>query len=268
MKSLNQLMDLKGRVALITGGAGHIGGAFADSLAEMGASIAVLDMAEDASADAARRIHDEHQVETLPLPVDLANEAEVVAAANSAINHFGRLDILVNCAAFVGTTQLPGWSGPFVEQSPETWRACLEVNLTAPFVLTQACTSALKESGHGSVINIGSIRNLTGVDPNIYEGSGVRLPPSAYSASKAGLMQMTSYLASVLAPHVRVNSISFGGIERNQPEPFHTRYIERTPLARMGTEEDAKGAIAYLASDLSAYVTGHNLIVDGGWTTW
>lgn len=268
MKSLNQLMDLRGRVALITGGAGHIGGAFADSLAEIGASIAVLDISDDGSSEVANRIHNEYSVETLAVPVDLANEEDVLVAANEAIDHFGRLDILVNCAAFVGTTQLPGWSGPFMEQSSDTWRACLEVNLTAPFVLTKACTNALKESGHGAVINIGSIRNLTGIDPNIYEDSGVKLPPSAYSASKAGLMQMTSYLASVLAPHVRVNSISFGGIERNQPEPFHSRYIERTPLARMGTEEDAKGAIAYLASDLSAYVTGHNLIVDGGWTAW
>jgi NAD(P)-dependent dehydrogenase (short-subunit alcohol dehydrogenase family) len=94
------------------------------------------------------------------------------------------------------------------------------------------------------------------------------IPAAAYAASKGGLIQFTRYLATMMAPDVRVNSISFGGIERNQPEPFHTRYSSRTPLGRMATEEDSKGAFAYLASDLSAYVTGHNLVVDGGWSVW
>ena len=92
--------------------------------------------------------------------------------------------------------------------------------------------------------------------------------PAGYAASKGGLLQLTRYLATLLAPRVRVNAISPGGVWRDQPEAFHQRYLARTPLGRMATEEDLKGAIAYLASDLSAYVTGHNLVVDGGWTAW
>jgi NAD(P)-dependent dehydrogenase (short-subunit alcohol dehydrogenase family) len=156
---------------------------------------------------------------------------------------------------------------PFERQLPESWRRALEVNLTAPFVLVQAAAEALAASGHGSVINISSIYGLTGPDWRLYEGTTMG-NPAAYAASKGGLIQMTRWLATTMAPKVRVNAIAPGGVFRDTPEPFLTRYISRTPLARMATEEDFKGAVAYLASDLSAYVTGQCLAVDGGWTAW
>ena len=171
------------------------------------------------------------------------------------------------CAALVGTSDLKGWSTPFLEQNSDTWRLALEVNLTAQFVLTQACAEALAASGHGSVVNIGSIYGMGGPDMRLYENTTMG-NPAAYAASKGGLLQLTRWLATVLAPDVRVNAITPGGIWRRQPEVFCARYATRTPLRRMATEEDLKGAVAYLASDLSAYVTGHNLVVDGGWTVW
>ncbi len=259
-------MNLTGRVALITGGGGHIGAAIGEALAELGAAVAVLD--RDVSAQrAAEHLHTAFGAATLPLQVDLANQAAVQALPARVLDRFGRLDILVNCAAFVGTTALEGWVVPFDEQSPKTWRAALEVNLTAAFVLTQACAPALRESGRGSVINISSIYGVVGPDMRLYEGTAMG-NPAAYAASKGGLLQLTRYLATVLAPEIRVNAISPGGVERGQPEVFQQRYIERTPLKRMATAEDIKGAAAFLASDLSAYVTGQNLMVDGGWTTW
>jgi NAD(P)-dependent dehydrogenase (short-subunit alcohol dehydrogenase family) len=108
---------------------------------------------------------------------------------------------------------------------------------------------------------------MVGPDMGVYENTTMG-NPAAYATSKGGLLQLTRWLAMVLAPEVRVNAITSGGVWRNQPETFHTRYVARTPLRRMATEEDLKGAVAYLASDLSAYVTGHNLVVDGGWTVW
>src|SRR5437870_1912890 len=114
---------------------------------------------------------------------------------------------------------------------------------------------------------IGSIYGVVGPDLALYEGTPLG-NPAAYAASKGGLLQFTRWLATSLAPRVRVNMLSPGGVERGQAEQFRTRYVAKTPLARMATEEDFKGAVAYLASDLSAYVTGQNLIVDGGWTTW
>ncbi|MCB1178613.1 MAG: SDR family oxidoreductase, partial [Leptospiraceae bacterium] len=168
---------------------------------------------------------------------------------------------------YVGTSNLKGWSVPFEEQSRDTWRDTLEVNLTAPFIMIQAFTKILRESKNSSVINIGSIRGMLGVDMKLYEGTKMG-SSIAYSASKGGLLQMTRYLATVLAPDIRVNSISLGGIARNQNELFTKRYIDSTPLGRMGKEEDTKGAAVYLASDLSEYVTGHNLVLDGGWVSW
>jgi NAD(P)-dependent dehydrogenase (short-subunit alcohol dehydrogenase family) len=268
MKSLRALMNLNGRVAIITGGAGHIGQAIGDALAELGASIVVLDINEAACESCAKRIEAEFGVETMALVADLANERDVMALPEKVLGRMGRIDILINNAAFVGTSQLEGWTVPFPDQLASTWRLAIEVNLTAPFVLIQACLEALRVSGHGSIINVGSVRGMLGVDERIREGTGMGTPAAAYAASKGGLIQFTRYLSTLLAPDIRVNAVSFGGIERNQPELFQDRYCERTPLGRLGTEEDAKGAFGYLASDLSAYVTGHNLVLDGGWTVW
>ena len=261
-------MNLAGRVALVTGGAGHIGRAMCDALAELGAHVAVLDLADEGCRQVADQIERDYQVEALPLPTDLTDETETRAAAGRVFERFGRLDILVNGAALVGTSELEGWATDFRAQSADTWRRALDVNLTAAFVLTQACAKALGASGNGSVVNMASIYGVVGPDLRLYEGTDMGGHPAAYAASKGGLLQLTQWLATVMAPAVRVNAISPGGVLRGQPEAFRERYVQRTPLARMATEEDIKGAIAYLAGDLSAYVTGQNLIVDGGWTAW
>jgi len=261
-------MDLTGRTALITGGAGHIGMAFGETLAEAGANIAILDRDESRVQSVAGGIAEKYAVQTIGMTMDLSNEEEVVAAPKRVAEELGSLDMLINCAAFVGTSNLKGWVVPFEEQSVETWRAAVETNLTAPFALIQAATPYLRESGHGSVINIGSTYGVVGPDMSLYDDTAMG-NPAAYGASKGGLIQLTRYLATVLGPdNIRVNCISPGGIARGQDEKFVARYEARTPLKRMGTEEDMKGTILYLASDLSAYVTGQNLLVDGGWTAW
>jgi NAD(P)-dependent dehydrogenase (short-subunit alcohol dehydrogenase family) len=267
MKSIKDLMDLSGRTALVTGGAGHIGMAFCEALAEAGANISVLDIDPTRVGEAATYLSDKYSIKTMGLTVDLADEPAVVAAPKQVEDTLGSLDILVNCAAFVGTSNLAGWVTPFEQQSIDTWRAALETNLTAAFALIQASTPLLRKSGHGSVINIGSTYGVVGPDMSLYEGTNMG-NPAAYAASKGGLTQLTRWLATTLAPDIRVNCISPGGITRGQPDSFVKKYEARTPLKRMGTEEDMKGALLYLASDLSAYVTGQNLLVDGGWTAW
>jgi NAD(P)-dependent dehydrogenase (short-subunit alcohol dehydrogenase family) len=267
VKTLRELGDLSGRVALITGGAGHLGRAIADVLAELGASVALLDLSAEGCETEARRLVSTHGARAMSLPLDLEKDGAARAAPESVQREFGRLDILVNNAALVGTSALPGWSVPFAEQSIETFRRALEVNLTAAFALTQACAPLLAQSGHGSVVNVLSIYALVGPDARLYEGTSLN-NPAAYAASKGGLLQLTRWLATTLAPAVRVNAITPGGIFRDTPEPFLSRYVERTPLQRMATEEDFKGAFAFLASGLSRYVTGQNLVVDGGWTAW
>ena len=267
MARLKDLMNLSGRVACITGGGGHIGSAMAEGLAELGASIALLDLDRAACENAAGKIEQDFHVPTLPIVSDLADDKEVREVPRIILDRFQRLDILINCAALVGTSQLQGWTVPLGQQRTDTWRLALDVNLTAPFVLIQVSAGALAASGHGSVINIGSLYGVAGPDMRLYEDTTMG-NAAAYAASKGGLLQLTRWLATVLAPSVRVNAISPGGIWRHQPQAFCDRYISRTPLQRMGTEEDFVGAAAYLASDMSRYVTGQNLLVDGGFTVW
>jgi NAD(P)-dependent dehydrogenase (short-subunit alcohol dehydrogenase family) len=252
-RTLRELGDLGGRGALVAGGAGHVGGAVVETLAEMGARVVVCDL--DADADASG------------IPCDLADEAAARAAVREAVSRLGGLDVLVHCAALVGTSELDGWAVPFPEQSAGAWDTALRVNLTSAFVLAHEAREALAASGRGSVILFSSTYGVVAPDFALYDGTDMG-NPAGYGASKAGLVQLARYLATALAPDVRVNAISPGGIERGQPDAFRERYRARTPLRRLATEEDVKGAVAFLASDLSAYVTGQNLLVDGGWTAW
>ena len=267
MKSVQELMTMRGRVCLITGGAGHIGRAMAEALAELGADLVLVDLDSARTATVAAELAALHEVRVETITCDLEQEAEVIRVAAQVTERLGRLDVLVNNAAFVGTSGLEGWVTDFDHQSPTTWRRAIEVNLTAAFVLTQACRSLLDESGNGSVINVASIYGVYGPDLSLYAGTKMN-NPAAYSASKGGLLQLTRWLSTVLAPRIRVNAISPGGVARGQPDLFVERYVARTPLARMATEEDFKGAIAFLASDMSRYVTGENIMVDGGWGAW
>ncbi|MBI4354229.1 MAG: SDR family oxidoreductase [Candidatus Omnitrophica bacterium] len=252
-RSVAQLMDLTGRRVLLTGGAGHIGTVITKALEETGSRVMILDVRAHGRADAMR--------------CDLRDERATRQAIRAAIKRMGGLEILIHCAAYVGATKKPGWAVPFSQQTVEAWDAAMRVNVTSAFVMVQEARNALAASGHGSVILLSSIYGLVGPDWRLYDGTAMA-QPAGYAASKGGILQLIRYLATTLAPRIRVNAVSPGGVWRHQPAAFRRRYHTRTPLGRMATEEDLKGAVAYLASDLSAYVTGHNLVVDGGWTIW
>ena len=265
MKNLKTLMDMNGRRALITGGAGHLGRTMADCLAELGAEVLLVDVADAPTQAVADEIAERRDVTVHALTCNL-EDASARAALVDEVAQDG-LSVLINNAAFVGTSGLSGWSEPFTEQSVETWRRALEVNLTACFHLCQLFAPALSAGPGGSIINIASIYGQWGPDYALYADTSMH-NPAAYGASKGGLIQFTRWLSTTLAPQVRANVISPGGILRGQPQSFIERYSARTPLGRMATEEDFRGAVAYLASDMSAYVTGNILSVDGGWGAW
>lgn len=267
MRSLVELGDLSGRRALITGGAGHIALEAANALIELNAVVAILDLNPDSCHERALMLNEDKANCAVSVPCDLSDEQSTRSAVQQVIRELGGLEIIIHCAAYVGTTECEGWVAPFDKQSVDAWDQALRVNLTAPFVLVQEAQDTLQKTGKGSVIMISSIYGVVGPDMRLYEGTSMG-NPAGYAASKGGLLQLTRYMATILAPNIRVNAITPGGIWRNQPDIFCERYEARTPLRRMGTEEDLKGAIAYLASDLSAYVTGQNLVVDGGWTAW
>lgn len=265
--SLTELSSLRGRVALVTGGAGHLGRTAAETLAELGAGLVVVDLDAARCAAIAEDLRGRFGVPAFGLAADLARESDVRAIAPRVSAEFGRLDVLINCAALVGTSGLKGWAVPFLQQDVGTWRQALEVNLTAPFTLVQTCTELLRQNGKGSVINISSIYGVVGPDWSLYEGTSLG-NPAAYGASKGGLGQLTRWLATTLGPEVRVNTVVPGGIARGQAPAFVERYVRKVPLGRMATEQDFKGVIAFLASDLSAYVTGQEICIDGGFTAW
>lgn len=266
-RGVAELMDLHGRVAVVTGATGHIGREAADSLAELGATVAVVDLDDGRCDTVARDLRTRRGTQAFAVAADLTDEDATRTVADRVREQAGGIDVLVHLAALVSAEPLPSWTTPFEEQGTDVWRRALEVNLTAVFVLTQACTPALRAGGRGSVITVGSTYGLVGPDWRIYDGTDMG-NAAGYAASKGGVVQLTRWLATTLAPDIRVNCLTPGGVARSQPEAFQRAYRARTPLGRMATEEDYKGAVAYLAGDLSNYVTGHNLVVDGGWTAW
>ena len=256
---------MKGRVALITGGAGHIGAETGRRLASRGCHVVIVDKNLEAATALAADLSSASNCKAVAIDADIMQSTAFAEIRDRVKSELGGLDYLVNCAAFYDET--PGWGVPFAEESYEAWLKVLRVNMLAPFFLAQALHPLLKRSGHGAIVNVSSIYGLVGPDHSLYTGTEMT-NPAAYGASKGGLQQITTWLSTVLAPEVRVNTVTPGGVERGQDENFRARYEARTPLGRMATESDVAGAIVYLLSPEAAYITGHNLVVDGGWTAW
>jgi NAD(P)-dependent dehydrogenase (short-subunit alcohol dehydrogenase family) len=264
---IKKLMSLNGRWTLITGATGQLGRVIADSLAELGSNLILVDRFEIELEELSASLISRWGVSVLSMPCDLEQADQRLALIKNVKSLDCGLNVLINNAAFVGASNLQGWALPFEQQTVETWRRALEVNLTAVFELCQGFTPILREAEGANIINIASIYGMYGPDWSLYEGTSMS-NPAAYGASKGGVIQLSRWLSTTIAPQVRVNSISPGGILRGQPESFIERYQARTPLGRLATEDDFRGAVVYFASDLSQYVTGQNLSVDGGWGAW
>jgi len=260
-------MDLRGTRTMITGGLGHLGKVIAETLAELGSDLVIVDMPGSHSEDFCSRLTSTWDVSAIYFACDLENESDHNSLISLLKSDGMGLTCLVNNAAFVGNSDLQGWVVPFEEQTIQTWRRALEVNLTAAFHLSRSFAPELRSSGKGSIINIASIYGEYGPDWSLYEGTTMG-NPAAYAASKGGLLQLTRWLSTTLAPDIRVNAISPGGIYRNQPDKFVSRYVAKTPMRRMATVDDIRGAVAYLATSMSGYVTGQIMRIDGGWSAW
>ena len=267
MRTLSKLCKLEGRKALVTGANGQLGRVFCETLAELGSNLILVDLPNSNFEANKSFLVDNWKIEVEVFPLNLEVQSEREALIGNLIAADKKLNILVNNAAYVGTSDLSGWAEPFEKQTIETWRRAIEVNLTAAFDLCKGLFPIMKDSDGANIVNIASIYASYGPDWRLYEGTGMA-NPAAYAASKGGLVQLTRWLSTTMAPHVRVNAISPGGIEQGQDKEFIERYISRTPLGRMASAEDMKGAMAYLASDLSRYVTGQLLEVSGGWGVW
>lgn len=259
--------EMKGKVVLITGGGGHLGCAIASSLLELNCTVLLIEKNQSSVEKFKQGLPIESIAKLHMFEYDLENEENFDELLEAINQKFSKLDILINNAAFTGSSDLKGWATDFESQTVGTWRRALEVNLTAPFILVQKLLPCLEQSESPSIINIGSIYGVVGPDMSLYEGTAMG-NPAAYAASKGGLLQLTRWMSTVLAPKIRVNMISPGGISRGQSENFSKKYIKKTPMARMANEEDFIGPVLFLSSSMSGYITGQNIVVDGGWTVW
>jgi 2-deoxy-D-gluconate 3-dehydrogenase len=275
--TIQEKFDLSGRVAVVTGGVGLLGTEFCRTLAEAGAAVAVVDLNEEkCAATAAELILAGYQA--LGIGTDITNPASVNAMVEKVVASFGRLDVLVNSAAldpkFDPQAVSKGISpGNFEEYPLEQWNAALNVNLTGTFLVTQACVKQMILQGKkGSIINICSTYGLNGPDQRIYrkpDGSQPAFKPVYYTVTKAGVVGFTKYLAAYyMETEIRVNMLTPGGVYNNHDETFVKNYSAKTILGRMAHKDEMNGALLFLASDASSYMTGNNVVVDGGWTAW
>ena len=275
MSKLPELFDLTGRVAVVTGGVGLLGAEFCRTLAEAGAAVTIADLNGEAAADlAASLTQSGYRVQGRVTDVTSVESVKEIMAAT--LEAFGRLDILVNSAAldpkFDPDAAAKGIApGAFEDYPLEQWEAALSVNLTGIFLVTQACVKPMLEQGKGSIINICSTYGLNGPDQRIYikDGQRVAYKPVYYTTTKAGVMGFTKYLAAYYAEtELRVNALTPGGVYNNHEEYFVKNYSAKTIMGRMAKKDEMNGALLFLASDASSYMTGNNVIVDGGWTAW
>ena len=268
--------DLKGRAAVVTGGAGLLGVEFCKTLAEAGAAVAVVDLNASGSQKVAETLT-KGGYQAKPFTTDITKQGSVDALVAAVLSEFGRLDILVNSAALdpkfdpeaINKGITPG---SFEDYPLDQWNAALNVNLTGMFLITQACVKPMLAHGKkGSIINICSTYGLNGPDQRIYVKNGKRVAfkPVYYTVTKAGVLGFTKYLAAYYAgTDIRVNALTPGGVFNNHEEYFVKNYSAKTIIGRMAKKDEMNGALLFLASDASSYMTGNNVVVDGGWTAW
>lgn len=266
-----ELFSLKGRVSIVTGACGLLGQHHAKALAEAGSFVVVADIDSEACREVERSLQGENH---LSVELDVTSKGSLEAARDKILSKYGRIDVLVNNAAINDMFENPAMAAElskFENYPLESWNSSLNVNVTGVFLCSQVFGSVMAESGSGSIINIASTYGMVGPDQGIYknkEGTQAFYKSPSYPATKGAIINFTRFLAAYWGKKgVRVNTLSPGGAENEQEDWFIKNYSEKTLLGRMANPKDYKGAIVFLASDASAYMTGANLVIDGGWTS-
>ena len=271
-KKSSELFSLANKVVVVTGGAGLLGQVFCQALVDVGAHVAIVDLDLASAETVAKRINKSDAQKVVAFGSDITSPESVTQMVANVVKQLGRIDVLVNNAASKGSS-LDAFFESFEDYSLKTWREVMSVNIDGLFLVAQAVGKQMKKQGGGSIIQTSSIYGVVAPDQRIYEGSEYNgraiNTPAVYSASKAAVNGLTSYLSTYWASSkIRVNSLTPGGIASGQNSEFNKKYSNRVPLGRMGEASELVGALIYLASDASSYVTGQNLIVDGGLSAW
>jgi NAD(P)-dependent dehydrogenase (short-subunit alcohol dehydrogenase family) len=271
-----RLFSLQDRVAVITGGAGLLGVKHAEIIASAGGIPVLVDLAASRAEERAQDIAKSFGVEAWGVGADITKAEEIRGVLAQILERHGRLDILINNAARDPKVKGDATASlSRVENFPmEQWDADLEVGLKGAFLCSQILGGEMARRGNGVIVNIGSEYGVNGPDQRLYRQPGLAeeaqpVKPITYTIVKSGLVGMNRYFALYWAPRgVRVNAVSLGGVRQDQSEEFQRRYIEQVPLGRMAEAEDYQGTILYLCSDASAFLTGANLVIDGGKSCW
>ena len=270
-KKISELFSLKEKVAVVTGALGLIGKHHCHALSEAGASVVVCDLDESDCAKFASTL----PALSLGISADITNKKSVRDLKNKVISNYGKIDILVNNAAINDKFEDPLSAleeSKFENYPVELFRKSLDVNVTGMFLCSQVIGTEMSNRGYGSIINIASTYGIVAPDQSIYKnekGEQTFYKSAAYPVTKGAVISFTRFLAAYWGNKgVRVNTLSPGGVRDNQEDFFVKNYSAKTPLGRMAHPTDYKGALVFLASDASSYMTGANLVVDGGWTAW
>lgn len=266
------LFNLAGRVAIVTGACGQLGTEYVKTLLAAGVSVVAFDRREPAYDSVLATLDTTH---LLFAKVDVTSKGQIDQGLALTVERFGKPDILINNAAIDAP---PGANeqetGPFEEYSEASWQSMMDVNLKGMFLCCQVLGGAMARSKGGSIINIASIYGILSPDQHLYEYRAIKTgkpfyKPVAYSVAKSGVLNLTRYLATYWAEqNVRVNTLTLGGVFNNQDDEFVKGYNNKVPLGRMARAEEYNGAIVFLASDASSYMTGSNLVIDGGYSSW
>lgn len=263
---MKKLFDLSGRVIILTGAVGLLGTQYAEGLSQSGANLVLADINFLKCKKLAKELEQKYNVDVLALKIDLTNKKSVKNMISRTIKKFSKVDVLINNAMFHEGKKEK--AVPFEKFSLDNWNKVISVNITGMFLCCQEVGKIMLKQRHGVVINISSIYGINAVDQRIYGKSGIN-PTIVYAVTKAAILNFTRYLASYWNnTGIRVNTLSLGGVKNNQDPQFIKNYSYKTMLGRMAQKDDYVGAIVFLASDASSYMTGSNLIVDGGWTAW
>ncbi len=273
IQSYLEKFKLEGKIAIVTGGAGILGSHFCSGLADAGANVAVVDLNIEGAQNVANSIVTRFGVKAIAIECDVTSELSVKKMVESVLVEFGEISILHNNAAGK-SNDLDAFFADFEDYDLAQWKEIMGTNLDGMFLVAKHVGKVMKEQQKGgSIIQTSSIYGVMAPDQRIYEGSYYLdrqiNSPAIYSASKAGVIGLTKYLATYWAKDgIRVNAITPGGVESGQNDTFKKNYSNRIPLGRMSQPEEMVGALIYLASDASSYVTGQNIIVDGGLNAW
>ena len=274
MGNIFDKFKLDGKTAVVTGGAGLLGKEFCRTLAEAGANVIIADMNYEAANEVAVKLN-ESGYSAKAVQVDVTSKESTINMADTAIKAYGGLNILVCSAAMdpkFDAEHVGEHNNNSFEAYPlDAWKQALDVNLTGMFLSCQAVVKPMLAQGSGSIITICSTYGLVGPDQRIYQkpGKPEQFKPVFYTVTKAGVLGLTKYLSTYYAGKpIRVNTLTPGGVYNSHDEVFLNNYSSRTVIGRMAHKDEMNGALLFLASDASSYMTGSNLVVDGGWTAW